>query len=45
MSLSKYQGKDIIATISFNRNFGYEENSLIYVYPNFLVTKDGLDKR
>lgn len=44
MSLSKYQGKDIIATISFNRNFGYEENSLIYVYPNFLVTKDGLER-
>lgn len=42
--LNKYFGKDLVATICFNRNFGYEENSLIYVYPYYMITKDGLER-
>lgn len=42
--LSKYYGKELIALVSYNRNFGYEENNLLYVYPCYLITKDGLEK-
>lgn len=35
--LNKYYGKELVATLSINEKFGLEENTLIYVYPSFVI--------